>query len=123
MSASPDSTLPSRRIPVIVLITPGRELHLACEEVARQLDEAPAVKVADMTTASTVIAESRPFAVVVPEAVFAFDPKEFESLAAAVGAGVLAVDPDEAPPALVRRLLPRLRSMFEWWEARQAVSP
>jgi hypothetical protein len=123
MSANPDSTLPSRRIPVIVLIAPGSELLAACTEMARHLDEMPNVQVADVARASTVIAEWRPFAVLILEPVFAFDPSEFESLAEAVGAGVMVIDPEEASTALVPRLLPRLKEMFAWWEARQAVSP
>jgi len=123
MFAISDSTIPGRRIPVVVLITPGAALLAVCEKVVHYLDEVPTVKVADLVTASTIIAEWRPFAVVIPEPVFAFDPEEFASLARSVGAHVLVVETENASTALVGRLFPKLNAALASWEARRGGSP
>lgn len=118
-----DSTLPAQRIPVLVVISPGPELLSMLEDIARKLDEVPTVKSADVASAATVLAEWRPFAVIIPEPVFAFDSQEFGSIAHSVGAELVVVNPEDSADAITARLVPRLKEIFGWWQARQAVSP
>lgn len=115
MSRSPDSTLPSRRIPSVVLITPRPELLAALERVVEGIDEAPRVKTADLKDAATMVAEWRPFAVIIPADVLAFDPGEFQALARDVGAEVIAYDADAGSHDVAARLLPGLQAALLRW--------
>lgn len=115
MSRSPDSTLPSRPIPSVVLITPAPGLLGAIERGVTKLDEPPTVKTAGLTDAATLIAECRPFAVIVPADVFADDAAEFRALARDVGAEVFSYDTDSASHEVAALLLPELELALGRW--------
>ena len=123
MTRSPDSTLPASRVPTLVLIAPTPELFAACDAVARGLPDAPALKIADVAGAASIVAEWRPFAVIIPATVFAFDPDEFRALAGAVGAELLPVATEDSKEAIEARLAPRLGEVLAWWQAKEVVSP
>jgi len=120
-----ESMTRTRRVPVVVLVTPREELVIACAEMVRHLREVPAVEVADLVSAPTVILGLEPFAVLISEPVFLTNPDEFESVADSVKADIIVVDPMESATVLVRRHSARLKAMFALWEARgrQSISP
>ncbi len=115
MARGPDSTLPSRRIPTVVLIGSRADALERLVLAVRELDEVPNVRSVELKDAATVVAESRPFAVVVPRDLFAFDPREFEALARDVGALVIAYDADASGDALAATLTPKVRAAFRQW--------
>jgi hypothetical protein len=98
-----------------VLIAPGPELLAALERVVQGIDEAPRVKTADLKDAATVVAEWRPFAVIIPADVLAFDPGEFQALARDVGAEVIAYDADASSHDVAAGLLPGLQAALLRW--------
>jgi hypothetical protein len=111
----PDSTLPSRPVPSVVLITPEPELLAAIERGVAKLGEAPTVRAAELTDAATLIAGCRPFAVIVPADVFAFDAAEFRALARDVGAEVFSYDTDSGSLDVAALLLPELEVALARW--------
>jgi hypothetical protein len=115
MSGTSDSTLPSRRIPSVVLVAPAPELLDALQRVVRCLDETPSMKTATLTDAATVVAEWRPFAVIVAADILAFDPAEFQALARDVGAEVIAYDADAGAHDVAAALLPGLEAALLLW--------
>ncbi len=79
------------------------------------MDEAPVIRTAGVKDAATVVAEWRPFAVIVPADVLAFDPAEFQALARDVGAEVIAYDADAAAPDVATLVLPGLQAALTQW--------
>lgn len=77
------------------------------------------IEVADVRGAATVVAAKRPFAVVLEEDVFAFDPGEFEALGRDVSAELVIVPAGTAADDYIALLLPKLKAAFRRWE--QAV--
>jgi len=116
MRHSPDSTLPSQRIPSVVLISPAARHVPELEQMLARLPDPPSLRTVELSEATTVVAECRPFAVLIPDDVFAFDPNEFEALARDVGAEVIAYDGSASPDAIRAALLPKLREAFRLWE-------
>jgi hypothetical protein len=100
-----------------VVIAPGPSLLAACREAARFVGAT--VDVTDVRGAATLIAESRPFAIALEEDLLSFDPDEFEALARDVGAELIAATRGATEQALVAQLLPRLKSAFKRWDARE----
>lgn len=123
MRRGPDSTLPSERLPAVVLVTPEPHHVAACEQVVRGFREGPVVKITDVRGAATTVGEWKPFAVVIPEPVYGFDPREFDSLAKAVGAEVIVVTAAQPAEEVVKNLAPRLRASLSWWQARGLAAP
>jgi hypothetical protein len=115
MARPPFSTIPERRLPVLVVIAPGRALLEACYETMHFVT-AGRVEVADVKNIATRVAAERPFAIVLEEDVFAFDPREFEALGKDVGAEIVTVPAEAAHDALLSRLLPALKGAFGRWE-------
>lgn len=115
------STMPSPPIPSVVLISPGRELLRACLETVHQIDDMPRVEIAELPNVATVVSRCRPFAVVLSEDIFPFDPGEFEALARDVGTELIIVDVAKDAHAIAVALLPRLRAAFLRWEVREYV--
>jgi hypothetical protein len=117
MPGSQDSTLPSRRIPTVVLVNTRRELLARLDASIRDFEEIPTLKPVELKAAATAIAEARPFAVLVPTDLFEFDPSEFVALARDVGAMVIAYDAEEPLDALRAFLVPKLRAALQGWTA------
>jgi hypothetical protein len=115
MARPPFSTIPERRLPVLVVIAPGRALLEACFETMHFVT-AGRVEVADIKNVATRVAAERPFAIVIEEDVFAFDPQEFQALGRDVGAEIVTVPAEAARDALISRLLPALKGAFGRWE-------
>jgi hypothetical protein len=115
LARPPFSTIPARRLPVLVVIAPDKGLLDACHETLRYVSAAR-VEVADVRGAATLVASKRPFAVVLEEDVFSFDPSEFEALGRDVGAEIVLVPANIAPEDRVPLLLPRLKAAFKKWE-------
>jgi len=112
---TPLSTIPERRLLTLVVIAPARDLLDACHEAMRYIGAAR-IEVADVRGAATLVAAKRPFAVVLEEDVFAFDPREFEALGRDVSAEIVIVPAGTAPDDRIALLLPRLKSAFRRWE-------
>jgi hypothetical protein len=118
-SASPPrrttSTIPEQRVAVLVVVSPTDALLSACREAARYLPAA-SVQVTDVKSIATDVAFWRPFAIVIDEELFAFDPSEFIALARDVAAEILTAPESASRDELLTILLPRLKSTFQRWE-------
>lgn len=100
---------------VLVVVSPSDELLAACHEAARYVKVA-SVEVTDVKSVATDVAMWRPFAIVIEEELFAFDPNEFIALARDVAAEVITA-PDASRDELVTVLLPRFKATMQRWEA------
>ncbi len=117
MARRPDSTLPSRPVPVVVLIGPTGILRDVCGRLMPYLDEVPRIEVSDVKGAATSVARFHPFAIVLSEEVLAFDPEEFQALARDVGAELMTVAEGEGEEQVVALLYPRLKAaLHRFWE-------
>jgi len=101
---------------VLVVVSPEKELLAACRESARTI-VAVDVEVTDVKSVATDVAKWRPFAIVIEEDLFAFDPNEFIALARDVAAEVITVPASTARDELVTVLMPRLKAALTRWEA------
>ena len=107
----PATTLTQRNDLVVVVIGGPDALIRAAREVARGKLGAR-LTVADVTNAANVVAESRPFAIVMTTDLYALDPAEFDALARDVGARLISLETyghalrirDEITPLLVAAL-------------------
>jgi hypothetical protein len=79
-----------RRIPTVVLVGGDTVVQEGCRRAAA-VAAAARLEVAGVKEVHTLAATWRPFALVVSEEVYDFDPMEFEALAQDVGAALLLV--------------------------------
>ena len=107
------STIPDMRAPVLVVVAPNPELLDACHEASRFL--AVRLEVTEVNSVATSAARLRPFAIILEEDVFAFDPNEFTALARDVGAEVITVSASMVRDELLGVLLPRLKTALAEW--------
>lgn len=103
-------------MPVLVVVSPSDALLAACRESARYV-MAVNVEVTDVKSVATDVAKWRPFAIVIEEELFAFDPNEFIALARDVAAEVITVAASGERDEFVTVLLPRLKTALRRWEA------
>ena len=115
MARNPDSTLPSRRVPSIVLVASAPELLAALQREVQRFGDAPNLKAADLESLTTIVAEWRPFAVIVAADVLAFDHREFRALARDVGAEVMVYEADTPVDQVVSLLLPDVEAALLMW--------
>lgn len=96
----------------MVVVGGPREL-IDATRLSAGVAAAAKIETAEIGNAATVIATSRPFAIVMSEDVYAFDPVEFDSLARDVRATLfkIAVGGIEVSK-LERTLLPKLGRAF-----------
>jgi hypothetical protein len=111
----PFSTIPDSRVPTVTLIAPSAALLDACRETIRYVAVAN-IEVSDVKAAATNVAKWRPFAIVIEEDVFDFDPAEFEALARDVGGEIVTVPGAADSRSLVGLLLPRLKGAYARWD-------
>jgi len=115
--ASRDATRPHRRIPAVVVITASDGLVEACRQAVHAITFA-VVEACGLDEVSTCVAKWRPFAMVLDQDLFAFDPKEFAALAQDVGAELICIqDTGSSREQLISRLVPALRRAFSRSEA------
>lgn len=117
VARQPLSTIPDTRLPVLVLIAPSKATLAVCQEAMRHF-AGGSVEVTDVKGATTLVAARKPFAVVLDEDVYAFDPREFQALGRAVGAEVITIPASAARGRLLARLLPELEAAYRRWERR-----
>jgi hypothetical protein len=101
---------------VLVVVAPSGELLSACRESARYVSGAT-VEVTDVKSMATDVAMWRPFAIVIEEELFAFDPNEFIALARDVAAEVVTVPGNARKDELLAIIIPRLKAAFRRWDA------
>lgn len=71
------------------------------------------VAIAELASAATAVAKSRPFAIVLSEEIYAFDSAEFDALARDVKAAVIAVPTDgKTQKSLQEALMPLIAEAF-----------
>ena len=113
-SRGEEPTLRPARVPIVLIAGGPDQLLSAAQQVAG--DESPAIVVeaCGALAVATAAATLRPFALVLNQDIFAFDPDEFAALANAVGAELVVVkvlDGGAAAP-LEQALRPSLRAAF-----------
>lgn len=117
VARQPLSTIPDTRLPVLVLIAPSKATLGLCQEAMRQF-AGGSVEVTDVKGATTFVAARKPFALVLDEDVYAFDPREFRALGRDVGAELITIPAATARGRLLARLLPELESAYRRWQRR-----
>jgi hypothetical protein len=110
------STIPEKRLAVLVAVSPSAELLAACREAAHYVGFID-VQVTDVKSVATDAAKWRPFVIVIDDELFAFDPSEFIALAKDVAAEIVTVPGSLRRDELVTMLLPRLKAAIRRWEA------
>ena len=113
MARSRKETKKANSGPCVVVVGGTDQLVEACRRVAAGLASAR-VEPCEVVNVATKAAEYRPFAMVVTENVYEFDPLEFEALARDVGAELLTVSGGSASVGrLERELLLPLEEAFK----------
>jgi hypothetical protein len=115
----PDTTIPGRPTPTVILVMPESRLLDACLHAVSELPEVPRMEVTDVKGTATAVARWRPFALILQEELYDFDPEEFKALAKDVGAEIIMVRADSEYGDIAAFLPPRLRSALDNWEARE----
>jgi hypothetical protein len=101
------TTIP-QPVSIVVVVGGPRELVDATRHAAG-VAAAARVETAELSTAATVVATHRPFAIVMSEDVYTFDAAEFDALARDVNATLLKIDTQSVPPSKFERvLMPRI---------------
>ena len=104
---------------MIVVIAPAAEQLDSYRGLAQELHVAPTVVVSDVRGAATMVAEWRPFAIVLDEQWFAFDADGFKALSRDVGAELVAVKGDIRDRTERERVLGVLKTALLHWEERE----
>jgi hypothetical protein len=92
-----------------VVVVGGPVLLVEATRQAAGIAAAAKVELAELGTAATVVAQHRPFAIVMSEDVYAFDAVEFDALARDVGATLVRVETSGVGRnELERTLMPKL---------------
>jgi hypothetical protein len=108
------ATKRNRLMPIVVLVAGSEDLLASCQKCAA-LAAAARVESCSLDQAATQVATWRPFALLVPEELYEFDPREFRALARDVGATLVTV-PDPLPEERARAaLVPALRDALRRW--------
>ncbi|MFT3775123.1 MAG: hypothetical protein QM820_57990 [Minicystis sp.] len=88
--------------PTVLTIGCSTELQQRCADALAAIGAV--LKHGELPQAPTLVAERRPLAIVLPQALYDFDPLEFDALARDVSASLLRVD-DDMPTAMLELLL------------------
>ena len=112
MSRSRRPTLEHSTAITLVVIGGPEALIEAAKQVAKTATNAR-VATTEIASAATKVASTRPFAIVLSEAVYAFDSAEFDALARDVGATLIAIAAEGInTKVLQQRLLPQVVDAF-----------
>jgi hypothetical protein len=112
MSRSRRPTLEHRPAMTLIVIGGPEALVEAARHVTLTTTNAR-VATAELPTAATQVAKSRPFAIVLSEEIYAFDAAEFDALARDVQAALIAVPTDgKTQKALQEKLMPVIAEAF-----------
>ena len=110
-----DPTLRPARVPVVVVAGGPDALVRAAQQVCAAETPAIVVEACGALEVASSAAARRPFALVVNQDVYAFDPEEFSRLARDVGAELVVIKVPDAGAALSfleQALRPSLRAAF-----------
>lgn len=106
----PTARLP--QAPVAVVVSASAQLVESCRRAVLSFSCAD-VESAPIAEVASVVSKMRPFAIVVDENIYAFDPSEFTALARDVHADVIRVRRPDAPVAqMIPAIKPALQRAF-----------
>lgn len=120
MSRNPDSTVPSRLVPSLVIVAPAPGVLDIWLESLTSLDDVPSIQVANLSTVTTAVARWRPIAILVEQELFEFDERGFEELARDVRAELITVEARSRKDSFAAAVLPRVRAALARWNTRAA---
>jgi hypothetical protein len=123
MARNPDSTVPSRAVPAVVIVSLGEAMLARWRELLFGLDEVPSIQTTDLSRVATVVAQWRPFAILIERDVFEFDEDEFRELARDVNAELITVDAEASKQEIAARSIPKLRAALGRWRGRHVATP
>lgn len=107
------TTLRPARAPVVLVLGGPDELVAAARRVAQGESPMIAVEACGAVTAASAAAQLRPFALVLTQDIYAFDPDEFKALARDVHADLVVLKLTQTNAAFLDQALrPSLRSAF-----------
>jgi hypothetical protein len=119
-----DSTLRPMRVPVVLVAGGPDELIAAAKQVAGL--ESPLIEVdaCGAASAASMAASLRPFALILSQDIFGFDPDEFTALARDVQAELIVLKlTATAPGFLEHALRPSLRAAFRRFRTEAESGP
>jgi hypothetical protein len=119
------TTLRPERVPVVLVAGGPEELVEAARRVAAGESAQIVVEACGAVSVNTAASSMRPFALIVNQDVFAFDPEEFSALARDVHAEliVLKVSAATSPGFLDQALRPSLRTAFRRFRVENESGP
>jgi hypothetical protein len=97
------------------MINPGLDVLVHFQDNLKHFEVASRLRAVELKDSATAVAESRPFAVLVPMDLYAFDSQEFEALARDVGARVIAYDADAPLEVLTAVLFTNAQKALHAW--------
>jgi hypothetical protein len=118
-------TLRPERVPIVLVAGGPEELVEAARRVAAGESSQIVVEACGAASVNTAASSMRPFALVVNQDVFAFDPEEFSALARDVHAEliVLKVSAAARPGFLDQALRPSLRTAYRRFRVENESGP
>jgi hypothetical protein len=99
-----------------MLVMPESRVLDACLLAVSELPDVPRVEVTDVRGAATAVAKWRPFAIVLAQELYDFDPEEFRALAKDVGAEVVMVPAGSNYGQITAAVGPELSVALARWE-------
>lgn len=125
--APPKDSMPTfrpARTPVVLVAGGPDELLSAAQRAAEIESPSIVVEACGAVTVATVAASVRPFALVLSQDMYSFDPAEFSALARDVQAELVVVEVSSANVAFLEQALrPSLRNAFRRFRAEQQSGP
>lgn len=125
--APPKDTVPTfrpARTPVVLVAGGPDELFAAAQRAAQIESPSIVVEACGAVMAATIAASVRPFALVLSQDIYSFDPAEFSALARDVQAELVLVKVSDANVGFLEQALkPSLRSAFRRFRAEQQSGP
>jgi hypothetical protein len=120
----PVPTFRPERTPVVLVAGGPDELLAAAQRAAQIESPSIVVETCGALTAATVAASVRPFAIVVSQDIYSFDPTEFSALARDVQAELVVVKVSSGNAGFLEQALrPSLRNAFRRFRTEQQSGP
>jgi hypothetical protein len=124
LSVGDQSTLRPARVPVVLVAGGPDELVLGAREASSVQSPTIAVETCSAVDVATIAARLRPFALVVSEDIYAFDPDEFSALARDVQADLVVIKITPKSAAFLEQALrPSLRAAFRRFRTESESGP
>jgi hypothetical protein len=119
-----DPTVRPARVPIVLVAGGPDDLVSAAQRVAAAENASIVVEACGAVSVATTAASMRPFALVISQDIFAFDPDEFAALARDVNADLIVLKVSGGGTAFLEQALrPSLRTAFRRFRTETESGP